>query len=262
MIRAAVFDVDGTLVPYGVAALSDRLRADLLELRRRGIRLFLATGRGKRDLDSTGMLRDVVFDAYLTFTGLRCYDEGGLYRNVTIRREDLENGCRVLREHPEIVAIMETDEGNFLNQVNDRVLDLFSREIHTPVYPVAPPEELLDKNVYQFVAMIPRGEEDRFLSVMPHCTYARWHPRAIDIIPKGDGKADGIRVTLERWGLRREEVMAFGDGENDISMLKLAGIGVAMGSAEGCVKAAADFVTASAEEDGISAALRRFGLLD
>lgn len=262
MIRAAIFDVDGTLVPYGVDAISDRLRADLLELRRRGTLLFLATGRGTGDLESTGMLRDVVFDAYLTFTGLRCYDGKGVYRNVTIPREDLENGCRVLRANPELTAVMQTDHGNYLNQVNEGVLELFTKVLHTPVYPVAPPERFLDENVYQFVAIVPRGEEDQFLSVMPHCTYARWHAQAIDIITRGDGKADGVRATLTRYGLSPEEVIAFGDGENDISMLKLAGIGVAMGNAEENVRAAADYVTAPVGEDGVSAALRRFGLLD
>ena len=262
MIKAAIFDVDGTLVPYGVATLSDGLRADLMELQRRGIRLFLATGRGKHDLENTGMLRDVVFDAYLTFTGLRCYDGDGVYRNVTIQREDLVNGCRVLRAQPEITAVIQTDCGNFLNQLNDSVLELFTQVLHTTIYTVAPPEDFLDRHVYQFVVMVPRGEESQFLSVMPHCTFARWHSQAIDIIPQSDGKADGIRATLERYGLSREDVIAFGDGENDISMLNLAGIGVAMGNAEECVKAAADYVTGSVEMDGVSAALRRFGLLD
>lgn len=262
MIKAAIFDVDGTLVPYGVNAISDELREDLLALRKKGIRLILATGRGKHDLDNTGMLRDVTFDAYLTFTGLRCYDDKGLYRNVTIQREDLVNGCRVLRANPEIIAVMQTDRGNFLNRINDEVRELFTTVLHTPIYPVAPPEDYLDKNVYQFVVMVPRGEEEQFLSVMPHCTFARWHPQAIDIIPRGDGKADGIRATLERYGLSREEVIAFGDGENDISMLKLAGLGVAMGNAEAVVKASADYVTASVQDNGVSAALRKFGLLE
>ena len=262
MIKAAIFDVDGTLVPYGVDALSDCLRADLLELRRRGIKLFLATGRGTRDLDNTGMLRDVTFDAYIMFTGLQCYDSDGVYRDMTIQREDLVNGCRILRTHPEITAVMQTDRGNYLNQLNDGVRELFTQVLHTPIYPVAPPENFLDSRVYQLVAMVHRGEEDLLLSVMPHCTYARWHSQAIDIIPQSDGKADGIRATLKRYGLSREEVIAFGDGENDISMLKLAGIGVAMGNAEEIVKAAADYVTAPVQEEGISMALRRFGLLD
>ena len=64
-----------------------------------------------------------------------------------------------------------------------------------------------------------------------------------------------------RYGLAADEVMAFGDGENDLSMIELAGTGVAMGNGEACVKAAADYVTADVHEDGVSRALRHFGLL-
>ena len=55
--------------------------------------------------------------------------------------------------------------------------------------------------------------------------------------------------------------MAFGDGGNDISMLKHAGIGVAMGQAKEEVKAAADYVTTSVDEDGISQAMEHFGII-
>ena len=68
-------------------------------------------------------------------------------------------------------------------------------------------------------------------------------------------------AAMERYGLSREEIMAFGDGENDLSMIKLAGTGVAMGNGEACVKAAANYVTGSVFEDGVSQALRHFGLL-
>ena len=54
--------------------------------------------------------------------------------------------------------------------------------------------------------------------------------------------------------------MAFGDGGNDISMLKHAGIGVAMGNASEEVKKSADFVTASVDEDGVALMLKRMGL--
>ena len=56
--------------------------------------------------------------------------------------------------------------------------------------------------------------------------------------------------------------MAFGDGENDIDMLKFAGIGVAMGNSSDIVKAAADYVTDTIDNDGIEKALRHFGLID
>ena len=60
----------------------------------------------------------------------------------------------------------------------------------------------------------------------------------------------------------RSEIMAFGDGENDMDMLRFAGIGVAMGNASDMVKAAADYVTDTVDENGIEDALRHFGLID
>ena len=260
MIKAAFFDLDGTLVPYGEPGMSAKLREDLFELRCRGIKTILATGRGKHDLDNIGMLGDVVFDSYITFNGHCCYDTDGFYRQVSLTREDLEAACRVLREHPEIVAIMEGENGNFLNQINDWVIDFFTK-LSPTVYPVRAPEAAIDEIIYQVVPFIKSGMEDMFLNHMPGCTATRWHEQATDLIPKGNGKADGIRAALERYGLTAEETIAFGDGENDMPMLKIAGIGVAMGNAKQIVKDSADYVTLSVHEDGVSAALRQFNIL-
>ena len=62
-------------------------------------------------------------------------------------------------------------------------------------------------------------------------------------------------------GITPEQVIAFGDAENDISMLRLAGIGVAMGNGEPAAKEAADYVTDRIEADGIRKALERFGII-
>ena len=64
------------------------------------------------------------------------------------------------------------------------------------------------------------------------------------------------------FGIRLEETMAFGDGGNDISMLRHAGIGVAMGNAKDDVKVIADYVTASVDDNGIADALKHFGILE
>ena len=96
---------------------------------------------------------------------------------------------------------------------------------------------------------------------MPGCTYTRWHPMGIDVIPRDGGKDVGVRAAMERYGLSPEEVMAFGDGENDMTMLALAGTGVAMGNGDEAVKAMADYVTDTVDNGGVSKALRHFGLL-
>ena len=72
----------------------------------------------------------------------------------------------------------------------------------------------------------------------------------------------GIQKVLEHYGIRREEIIAFGDGENDMDMLQFAGIGVAMGNAGPEVKEAADYVTEHIDEDGLEKALRHYGLLE
>lgn len=75
------------------------------------------------------------------------------------------------------------------------------------------------------------------------------------------GKDAGIRAVLDYEGILPGETMAFGDGHNDIGMLKFAGIGVAMGDAEQAVRDSADYVTSSVDDDGIARALRHFGVL-
>ena len=260
-IKAAFFDLDGTLVPYGEPGMSPQLRDDLFALRRRGILTVLATGRGKHDLKNIGMLGDVEFDAYITYNGYCCYDKAGIYRSVSMEQSDLEAACAVLRDHPEIVAIIEGENGNFFNRLDDRILQAY-KDITPQAYPVRVPDESIGDAVYQVVPFVKEGEEDMFLSVMPSCIATRWSEYATDIIPKGNGKADGIQATLERFGLASDEIIAFGDGENDITMLQMAGIGVAMGNAKQIVKGAADFVTLPVREDGVCAALRHFGLLD
>ena len=66
---------------------------------------------------------------------------------------------------------------------------------------------------------------------------------------------------LDHFRIPLEQSMAFGDGENDLSMLRHAGIGVAMGTASGAVRAGADYVTGTVDEDGVLSALEHFGLV-
>ena len=90
---------------------------------------------------------------------------------------------------------------------------------------------------------------------------ARWWNRACDIIPCNGGKDIGIQKILDYFNFNKEEAMAFGDGGNDISMLKYVGTGVAMGNAKDDVKAIADYITDSVQEDGIVSALKHFEIL-
>ena len=75
------------------------------------------------------------------------------------------------------------------------------------------------------------------------------------------GKQNGILEVLKSYHISLEETMAFGDGHNDIDMLKLVNIGVAMGNAKDEVKEAADEVTDDIDHDGIYQALKRHHII-
>ena len=75
---------------------------------------------------------------------------------------------------------------------------------------------------------------------------------------KSADKGMGLSTIIARHGIKPEETMAFGDGGNDMSIIKKAGIGVAMGNANEPLKNAADYITDSVDEDGIYKALKRW----
>ena len=90
---------------------------------------------------------------------------------------------------------------------------------------------------------------------------AAWWDCAVDIIPDGSGKGNAIKKVVEHLGLSLDEAIAFGDGGNDADMLLAAGVGVAMGNAADSVKAVADEVCGSVDEDGIYYYLKEKGLI-
>lgn len=77
------------------------------------------------------------------------------------------------------------------------------------------------------------------------------------VIPQGIDKALSLSVLLENIGMTCEEVIAIGDGYNDLSMIKFAGMGIAMGNAQQPVKKAADYITLTNDEDGVAEAIER-----
>ena len=93
----------------------------------------------------------------------------------------------------------------------------------------------------------------------PHLTIIA-HADYMEATPLGCTKSAGMRLVLEAVGIPREDSVAFGDSNNDLDMLRYAGIGVAMGNATEEAKAAADMVTDTLENAGVSQALHALGL--
>ena len=75
---------------------------------------------------------------------------------------------------------------------------------------------------------------------------------------KGVSKGNSVKVLIEKYGTKREELICIGDNENDISMIKYAGLGIAMANAIDEVKESAHYITDSYKNDGVAKAIKKF----
>jgi hydroxymethylpyrimidine pyrophosphatase-like HAD family hydrolase len=122
-------------------------------------------------------------------------------------------------------------------------------------------EQLSSRPVTRVIVRDPTRSDEDFVTLARHLglhgvTYFVGWSAWLDIAPEGVNKATGLAEVAAGFGVSAADVLAFGDGRNDIEMLRWAGRGVAMGDAPDEVKAAADDVTESIDRDGPAAELR------
>lgn len=264
MIKAAFFDIDGTLLNFKTGHLIPQETKDaLVQLHNNGVKLVICTGRPTAQLpwcitEGFPGLEDA-FDAYVTMTGSVCYDKDGVYADVPIEHDIAERFVNYVNEG-KFDALLLNRDGAFSNRRSDKVQEL--ENLVAFEYPEANFTELLEKPVYQFCAFLSPEEEHIVSDLMSDCIVTRWCDLFCDVVPSTSSKPKGVQATLDHLGLKLEETIAFGDGGNDATMLEYCHIGVAMGNGTDEAKAAADYVTTDVDHQGIPNALRHFGLID
>lgn len=257
MIKAAFFDVDGTLYSHKTLRVPPSTRDAIAQLQSKGILCIIATGRHPIELAALP-LEEIGFDAYLLMNGQMMQDKD---RNMIFSVPLSGKVKEVLVKHFEEQAypsLLLEENDIYLNYSNDRVIEA-QAHFNLPAPMVSP--AYTGNEIYQFCLYIREDEEALLADILDECVITRWHNYGIDLLAKGGGKMVGIQRYLDMIGVTPEEIIAFGDGHNDAEMLRFAGIGVAMGNAEDDTKAVADFVTADIDDDGIYKALKHFELI-
>lgn len=250
MIQAIFFDIDGTLKAFDQEDMSASTKLALDKARANGVKLFVATGRPKNSMGFISQMYD--FDGYLTANGQYCFTrDDKLIHETYIPKESMEVLLPYLDEKKIGITMAQLD-CSYANQYNDQ-------ETH---WPHADLSILLDKPILQVMAYIPPEDDEAFISHFPGCKTARWTDRFADVVPSNGGKDKGIDAMLAYYGIPLDNVMAFGDGGNDISMLKHVPYGVAMGNANDEVKSHAYYITSDVHDDGIYNALVHFGVIE
>ncbi len=259
MTKAIFFDINGTLVSFDTHEIVPSAYDAIAKLRHNGTKVFIATGR---PLHLIRGLRDAQFDGYITFNGSYCVTAEGyeIYCNAIPQEELRQLIAHEQKNGPYSYAFMTLGKV-YTNRITDRVKDV-AKLLALPIPTVADMNQVVDRErVIQINLYTDETDEYPIMNTIPHCLSSRWSPLFTDINLRGDSKQHGIDKVLEYYNINLTETMAFGDGGNDISMLRHAAIGVAMGNAYGSVKAHADYITDTVDNNGIAKALTHFGLI-
>lgn len=262
--KLITMDLDGTL-NNDQKVITEKTKASLMDAQKKGIRLALASAR-----PSPGLFKERDILCLQDYNGILMSYNGGRIVDAATGKVlfetsmDLQETKQVLRQLEKLpvtpilddgVQFYVTDQNGFKvdyecknnNMVCSEVGNLADFLTFAPIKILMSVEPVQLKEVQQQIAgFLPES-----------LTVVQTAPFYLEVIPRSINKGQGIRDICGVLGISAEEVISFGDAENDIPMLVAAGMGVAMGNAAESVKQAADMVTLSNNEDGIAAALEK-----
>lgn len=251
MIKAAFFDIDGTLLSFTTHRVSEGTIRAFDRLHKAGVRTFISSGRPMVLIPPM----PVTFEAHITMNGGLVFTPDKVLLSNPIPREDTDAWLDLAKAR-NICTMIFTADGMMLAQPNEAGMKLRD-QLEFTMPPVVAIDEMRGVEAYQIIALMPPQMDGEVGALLSHCRLPRWHPAFTDIVANGNSKAAGMDAICRHFGIQQEETIAFGDGANDIEMLQWAGIGIAMGNAAQEVKDAADMVTGSVDEEGIEQAINK-----
>ncbi len=253
--KLVALDVDGTLVD-GDGVMRDDVREAVARIVAAEIPVVIATGRGWSSTDIIVDELQLPHGWAVTANGAMLVTYPPLRIESEVRFDPADSIAKVSKHAPD--AIIGVQEG-----LTWRVTRHFPEgELHGDVQ-IESLEELASRPVSRIVVRDPNSSEATFngmaqsLGLHEVAYFIGWSAW-LDIAPKGIDKAHGLQRVVDELGLSASDVLALGDGGNDIEMLAWAGRGVAIGDAAENVRAVADHVTGRFRDGGTAEELSRW----
>lgn len=268
--KLLVLDVDGTLL-NDEREISKRTLAALLKVQQMGVRIVLASGRptyGLMPLAKTLELGN--YGGFvLSYNGCQIIkaQNGEILFERRINPEMLpylekkarKNGFAIFTYHDDTLITDSPDNEYIKNEALLNNLKIIKEDEFSTAIDFAPCKCMLVSDKEKALIGLEQHWEKRLAGTLDAF---RSEPYFLEVVPCGVNKANTLGALLEHLGVTREEVIAVGDGVCDVTMLQLAGMGVAMGHSQDSVKVCADYVTASNEEDGVALAIEKLILAE
>lgn len=257
---ALFFDIDGTLVSFQTHRIPDSTVEALERAKTCGHRIYIATGRPMAIVNNLSQIEHLI-DGYITTNGAYSFVGDELVACNPIPREDVDYALAEAKAQ-DFAMIISGRQGFGLWNAKPIVKQLFVDGLGVDADTLSlDVDAALQGEVLELTPFVTHDQELRLMAGMPASQSARWHPLFCDVTSKQADKGQALLAMARHEGFALEQTIAFGDGGNDISIVKTAGIGVAMGNANEELKAVADYVTTAVDEDGIMNALKKFEVI-
>ncbi|MDD4212189.1 MAG: Cof-type HAD-IIB family hydrolase [Bacilli bacterium] len=255
--KLILFDVDGTLYDNKQRSVPASTILALKALKEEGHEIAVATGRAYYMLYSIDALKPYI-DHYILINGQHIMAHGETIYEDTIDDYVLAKLIHSM-ENRGLIYGFQSSEEEAVNHLNPEVIESF-HDLNLNVPPLNPSFHL-SHQVYQVWCFCNATDALAIGEENPDFEFVRWIQEGYDVIKKGQSKGKALHILRDYLHYDIENVIAFGDGDNDIEMCKEAGHSVAMGNGTQRLKEAADEVTSSIDHDGIAEALRRHHLI-
>ena len=277
-VKAVFFDIDGTLVNDRKSVLKSTKEAIKI-VKDQGVLVGVATGRGPFFVKD--LMDDLNLDFAVTYNGQYIFNKERVLFASPIDKRSLRQVIAYAKENRKEIAMGTIQDVigsrimsfglSPLSQLVSRFVPKFltrtvSHSFNRMVSKALPQKEddlldLINQPIYQVLMLMTPEESNQAASEFEYLKFTRSNPFAADIINQGNSKLEGIRRVGKEYGFDLNQVMAFGDSDNDLEMLAGVGMSVAMGNGSSSVKEVAKHITTSNQEDGIHKALEHFGVL-
>jgi len=258
-IKLVAIDLDGTLLDND-RKISPRAKKTIRGVRKKGVEVTLATGRmfasARPFAQELGLNLPLI-----TYQGalVKISDTGEVLYHRNVPSHLAQKVVKLAQEWNYPINFY-VDDCVLVEKMTPQALD-YARKYNVLVEEVGDLSTLAHLQPIKLLVINEREEElnrfeeecRRIFGESLHITKSL--PEYLEFMHPEATKAKGVEAVANHMGIEREEVMAIGDSYNDLEMLKYAGLAVVMGNAREEIKAVADYVTSSNEDDGVAEAL-------
>ncbi len=259
-------DIDGTITDSN-RELPEAVRQGLIDIQKAGKKIVLATGRA--DSGVASLIKELEMDKYGSFVAtyngakLRQCDTNEIISNQTFPHEMIRPVLEVIRCYPDVDLSTVTTDAMYSGIKPNKYTEL---ESGICGFPITRLQDMPSEITFPVNAFLGTGEPSTLVKVCEQLNMIfssvldiyLSDPYFLEIMPKDIDKANSLQILCDHLGLTSENVIACGDGQNDISMIQFAGLGVAMGNASDKVKNSADYVTLTNDEYGVLHVIEKF----